>query len=80
MHSEFPNQLVRRNGRWGEDFLSGLDLAGLLSKSGITEYIAPEVIAAHGHIASVDWRTLGILVYEMIVHPPPAGRLYRDSE
>lgn len=32
-----------------------------------TEYIAPEVIAAQGHTAAVDWWTLGILIYEMIV-------------
>ena len=35
----------------------------------ITEYIAPEVIAAQGHTAAVDWWTLGILIYEMIVRP-----------
>lgn len=32
-----------------------------------SEYIAPEVIAAQGHTAAVDWWTLGILIYEMIV-------------
>ena len=35
----------------------------------VTEYIAPEVIAAQGHTAAVDWWTLGILIYEMIVRP-----------
>ena len=34
------------------------------------EYIAPEVIAAQGHTAAVDWWTLGILIYEMIVSEP----------
>ena len=34
---------------------------------GGVEYIAPEVIAAQGHTAAVDWWTLGILIYEMIV-------------
>ena len=33
----------------------------------LIEYIAPEVIAAHGHTGAVDWWTLGILIYEMIV-------------
>lgn len=33
----------------------------------LLEYIAPEVIAANGHTAAVDWWTLGILIYEMIV-------------
>jgi protein-serine/threonine kinase len=34
---------------------------------GGVEYIAPEVIAAQGHTAEVDWWTLGILIFEMIV-------------
>lgn len=32
-----------------------------------SEYIAPEVIKGTGHTSAVDWWTLGILVYEMIV-------------
>lgn len=32
-----------------------------------TEYIAPEVIQTSGHTSAVDWWTLGILIYEMIV-------------
>lgn len=32
-----------------------------------TEYIAPEVIETLGHTSAVDWWTLGILIYEMIV-------------
>lgn len=36
----------------------------------LAEYIAPEVIAAQGHTAAVDWWTLGILIYEMIVSEP----------
>jgi serine/threonine protein kinase len=31
------------------------------------EYLAPEVIRGNGHTSTVDWWTLGILVYEMIV-------------
>lgn len=31
------------------------------------EYIAPEVIKGCGHTSSVDWWTLGILMYEMLV-------------
>ncbi len=34
---------------------------------GTEEYIAPEVIQGHGHSSSVDWWTLGILLYEMLV-------------
>merc|ERR1712094_35257 len=35
------------------------------------EYIAPEVLLNKGHGKPVDWWTLGILVYEMIVGYPP---------
>lgn len=31
------------------------------------EYIAPEVIRDRGHTSAVDWWTLGILIYEMLV-------------
>lgn len=34
---------------------------------GTEEYIAPEVIKGCGHTSAVDWWTLGILVYEMLV-------------
>ncbi|KAJ3335578.1 hypothetical protein HDU93_004973, partial [Gonapodya sp. JEL0774] len=34
---------------------------------GTEEYIAPEVIKGSGHTSSVDWWTLGILIYEMLV-------------
>ena len=36
-----------------------------------TEYIAPEVIENMGHTSAVDWWTLGILIYEMIVRNFP---------
>jgi protein-serine/threonine kinase len=34
---------------------------------GTEEYISPEVIRGHGHTSSVDWWTLGILIFEMLV-------------
>ena len=39
---------------------------------GLAEYIAPEVINGCGHTSAVDWWTLGILVYEMIVRHAPS--------
>lgn len=33
------------------------------------EYIAPEVIRGCGHTCAVDWWTLGILIFEMLVDP-----------
>ena len=34
---------------------------------GTPEYLAPEIIQSKGHSKAVDWWSLGILVYEMIV-------------
>merc|ERR1711959_59559 len=43
---------------------------------GTPEYIAPEVLLNKGHGKPVDWWTLGILIYEMIVGYPP----FRDED
>jgi len=39
--------------------------------TGTPEYIAPEVLLSKGHGKGVDWWTLGILIYEMLVGEPP---------
>uniref|UniRef100_A0A0G4FND1 Protein kinase domain-containing protein n=1 Tax=Chromera velia CCMP2878 TaxID=1169474 RepID=A0A0G4FND1_9ALVE len=38
---------------------------------GTPEYIAPEVLLNKGHGKPVDWWTMGILIYEMLVGYPP---------
>jgi serine/threonine protein kinase len=38
---------------------------------GTPEYLCPEILLNKGHSCSVDWYTLGILIYEMIVGNPP---------
>lgn len=38
---------------------------------GTPEYLAPELILGQGYTRSVDWWTLGILLYEMLTGLPP---------
>jgi len=38
---------------------------------GTPEYLAPEIIKGKGYSKSVDWWSLGILAYEMLVGLPP---------
>jgi serine/threonine protein kinase len=49
-----------------------------LKSTGLIEYIAPEVINTHGHTSAVDWWTLGILIYEMIVSAANLANLTDD--
>lgn len=41
------------------------------SVCGTAEYLAPEILEMKGHNFSVDWWTLGILMYEMSTGRPP---------
>lgn len=38
---------------------------------GTPEYLAPELLLAHGYTKVVDWWTLGVLFYEMLTGLPP---------
>ena len=69
------NILINTNGYLK---LADFGLAKRLEKRGTTytlcgtpEYIAPEVILSGGHSFSVDWWTVGILIYEMLVGIDP---------
>jgi serine/threonine protein kinase len=42
---------------------------------GTPEYIAPELLESQGYTKTVDWWTLGVLLYEMMVRPFPLTSL-----
>merc|ERR1712195_313354 len=38
---------------------------------GTPEYLAPEVVRGTGHSVCVDWWTLGVLLFELLMGKPP---------
>jgi protein-serine/threonine kinase len=63
------NSFSRHSGYFRTNIDTKSCTAGIRTNSfvGTEEYICPEVIKGCGHTSAVDWWTLGILIYEMIV-------------
>merc|ERR1712048_487506 len=60
----------------GEVKLTDMGLAKVVpgttfTTCGTPDYFAPELIASKGHTKAVDWWTLGILTFELLVGHPP---------
>jgi len=62
----------------GVDTRACLDTLRTNSFVGTEEYLAPEVVTGTGHSSAVDWWTLGILLYEMLVRSPTAYKRVHD--
>jgi serine/threonine protein kinase len=78
------NILIDRDGyvKLADFGLSKMGMKGssaTYSICGTPEYLAPEILFRAGHGKAVDWWTLGVLLYEMLLGVPPFYSQRRDE-
>ncbi|OMH83077.1 Serine/threonine-protein kinase nrc-2 [Zancudomyces culisetae] len=66
----YPPSMSKRTSIFSQEYMLNTNVCTSKTRAnsfvGTEEYIAPEILNGVGHSSTVDWWTLGILIYEML--------------